>query len=178
MSPGVANGSPTLLAAILKSSSDAIVSTTVDGVVTLWNPAAERMFGYTAAEIINRPIFTIIPPALVDKERALINRLAENGRMVRNESIRLGKGGRQLDVAVTLSPVRDPAGTILEILSIVHDVTQEKRGELIRRESQERFRVMAVQWAGFVDGVDQGPGHDEHRSSHTRVQCRRRHAEW
>ena len=143
MSPKLANAPPALLSAIVESSGDAIISTTVDGVVTLWNPAAERMFGYTAAEIINRPIFTIIPPALVDKERALISRLAENGRMVRNESIRVGKGGRQLDVAVTLSPVRDPAGTILEILSIVHDVTQEKRGDLLRRESQERFRVMA-----------------------------------
>ena len=143
MSPKLANAPPALLSAIVESSGDAIISTTVDGVVTLWNPAAERMFGYTAAEIINRPIFTIIPPALVDKERALISRLAENGRMVRNESIRVGKGGRQLDVAVTLSPVRDPAGTILEILSIVHDVTQEKRVDLLRRESQERFRVMA-----------------------------------
>ena len=143
MSPEVANASPTLLAAIVESSGDAIVSTTVDGVVTLWNPAAERMFGYTAAEIINRPVFTIIPPPLVDKERALISRLAENGRMVRNESVRVGKGGRQLDVEVTLSPVRDASGTILEILSIVRDVTEEKRGELLRRESQERFRVMA-----------------------------------
>jgi PAS domain S-box-containing protein len=143
MSPGVANGSPTLLAAILKSSSDAIVSTTVDGVVTLWNPAAERMFGHTAAEIISRPIFTIIPPSLVDKERAIMGRLAEDGRIVQHGTARVGKGGRQLDVAVTLSPLRDAAGTILEILSIVHDVTEEKRAELLRRESQERFRVMA-----------------------------------
>ena len=92
MSPEVANASPTLLAAIVESSGDAIVSTTVDGVVTLWNPAAERMFGYTAAEIISRPIFTIIPPPLVDKERALISRIAENGRMVRNRIDPRGQG--------------------------------------------------------------------------------------
>ena len=143
MSPEVANASPTLLAAIVESSGDAIVSTTVDGVVTLWNPAAERMFGYTAAEIINRPIFTIIPPPLVDKERALISRLAENGRMVRNESIRVRKGGQQLKVAATFSPVRDGAGTIVEILSIAHDVTEAQPENLVRRESEERFRVMA-----------------------------------
>jgi PAS domain S-box-containing protein len=143
MNQEVANASPTLLAAIVESSGDAIVSTTVDGVVTLWNPAAERMFGYTAAEIINRPIFTIIPPPLVDKERALISRLVENGRMVRNESIRVRKGGQQLKVAATFSPVRDGAGTIIEILSIAHDVTEAQPGHLVRRESEERFRVMA-----------------------------------
>ena len=70
MSPEVAKASPTLLAAIVESSGDAIVCTTVDGIVTVWNPAAERMFGYTAAEVIDRPIFTIIPPPLVDKGQA------------------------------------------------------------------------------------------------------------
>ena len=143
MSPEVASASPTLLAAIVESSGDAIVSTTVDGVVTLWNPAAERMFGYTAAEIINRPIFTIIPPPLVDKERALISYLAENGRTIRHATIRVRKGGQQLKVAATFSPVRNGAGTIVEILSIAHDVTEAQPGDLVRRESEERFRDMA-----------------------------------
>ena len=143
MSPEGANTSPALLAAIVESSGDAIVSTTVDGVVTLWNPAAERMFGYTAAEIINRPIFTIIPPPLVDKERELICRLAENGRTIRHATIRVRKGGQQFKVAATFSPVRDGAGTIIEILSIVHEVTEVQPGDLVRRESEERFRDMA-----------------------------------
>ena len=143
MSPEVANASPTLLAAIVESSGDAIVSTTADGVVTLWNPAAERMFGYTAAEIINRPVFTIIPPPLVDKERALISRLEENGRMIRHATIRVRKGGQQLKVAATFAPVGDGAGTIVEILNIAHDVTEAQPGDLVRRESEERFRDMA-----------------------------------
>jgi PAS domain S-box-containing protein len=141
MSPEVANASQALLAAIMESSGDAIVSTTVDGVVTLWSPAAERMFGYTAAEIINRPIFTIIPPPLVDKERALISSLAQSGRMIRHATIRVRKGGQQLKVATTFSPVRDGAGTTVEILSIAHDVTLP--GDFVRRESEERFRAMA-----------------------------------
>ena len=143
MSPEVANASPTLLAAIVESSSEAIVSTTVDGVVILWNPAAERVFGYTAAEIINRPIFTIIPPPLVDKERALISRLAENGQMIRHATIRVRKGGQQLKVATTFSPVRDGAGTTVEILSIAHDFTEAVPGDFVRREPEERFRNMA-----------------------------------
>ena len=142
MSTEVAATPSTLLAAIVESSDDAIISTTLDGVVTFWSPAAERMFGYAATEMIGRPVITIIPPQLVDKERAL-SRLAENGRMVRNESIRVRKGGQQLKVAATFSPVRDGAGTIVEILSIAHDVTEAQPVDIVRRESEERFRVMA-----------------------------------
>jgi PAS domain S-box-containing protein len=142
MSTEVAATPSTLLAAIVESSDDAIISTTLDGVVTFWSPAAERMFGYAATEMIGRPVITIIPPQLVDKERAL-SRLAENGRMVRNESIRVRKGGQQLKVAATFSPVRDGAGTIVEILSIAHDVTEAHPVDIVRRESEERFRVMA-----------------------------------
>ncbi len=142
MSTEVAATPSTLLAAIVESSDDAIISTTLDGLVTFWSPAAERMFGYAATEMIGRPVITIIPPQLVDKERAL-SRLAENGRMVRNESIRVRKGGQQLKVAATFSPVRDGAGTIVEILSIAHVVTEAHPVDLVRRESEERFRVMA-----------------------------------
>jgi PAS domain S-box-containing protein len=144
----VANASQALLAAIIESSGDAIVSTTVDGVVTLWSPAAERMFGYTAAEIINRPIFTIIPPPLVDKERALISSLARSGRMIRHATIRVRKGGQQLKVATTFSPVRDRAGTTVEILSIAHDATLP--ADLVRRESEDRFRDMADSTAVMI----------------------------
>src|SRR5580704_1351036 len=143
MSTEVATTPSTLLAAIVESSDDAIISTTLDGLVTFWSPAAERMFGYAATEMIGRPFVTIIPPPLVDQERTLISRLGENGRMVRNESIRVRKGGQQLKVAATFSPVRDGAGTIVEILSIARHVTEVHPGNLVRRESEERFRVMA-----------------------------------
>ena len=73
MSTEVATTPSTLLAAIVESSDDAIISTTLDGLVTFWSPAAERMFGYAATEMIGRPVVTIIPPPLVDKERALIS---------------------------------------------------------------------------------------------------------
>ena len=106
MSTEVAATPSTLLAAIVESSDDAIISTTLDGLVTFWSPAAERMFGYAATEMIGRPVVTIIPPPLVDKERALISSLAENGRMVRNGSIRVRKGGQQLKVAAHLSRAR------------------------------------------------------------------------
>jgi len=143
MNTEVATTPSTLLAAIAESSDNAIISTTLDGLVTFWSPAAERMFGYSASEMIGRPVATIILSSLVDKERTLMNRLAENGRMVRNESIRVRKGGQQVKVAATFSAVRDGAGTIVEIVSIVRDVTEAQRGGLVRRESEERFRAMA-----------------------------------
>ena len=120
-----------------------MISTTPDGVITRWSPAAERMLGYSATEVISRPIFTIIPPSLVDKERALMSRLAEDGRTVRHGTVRVHKGGRPLDVAATLSPVRDATGTTVEILSIARDLTEQKGEELVRRESEERFRLIA-----------------------------------
>ena len=132
-----------LLATIIEATQDAMISTTPDGVITRWGPAAERMLGYTATEIISRPIFMIVPPSLVDKERALMNRLAQDGRTVRHRTVRVLKGGRQLDVAMTLSAVRDATGTIVEILSIGHDLTEQKREELVRGESEQRFRLIA-----------------------------------
>ncbi|HKV95683.1 MAG TPA: PAS domain S-box protein [Candidatus Angelobacter sp.] len=143
MSAEVAAISSKLLTAIVESSDDAIISTTLDGLVTFWSPAAERMFGYSATEMIGHPLVTIMPPPLVDKERALMSRIAENGRVVRNKSIRVSKGGQQLKVAATFSPVRDGAGTIVEILSIAHEVIEMQRGDLVQRESEERFRVMS-----------------------------------
>jgi PAS domain S-box-containing protein len=131
------------LAAVIEATQDAMISTTPDGVITRWSPAAERMLGYSATEVISRPIFTIIPPSLVDKERALMSRLAEDGRTVRHGTVRVCKGGRPLDVAATLSPVRDATGTTIEILSIARELTDQKREELVRRESEERFRLIA-----------------------------------
>jgi len=143
MSTEVTPASSTLLAAIVESSDEAIISTTLDGLVTFWSPAAERVFGYTASEIIGRSVVTIIPPTLVQKERELISRLAEKGRVVRTEAIRVCKGGQQLKVNATFSPVRDGAGTVVEVVSVAHGITDARHRDLNRRESDERFRVMA-----------------------------------
>jgi PAS domain S-box-containing protein len=143
MSPGLANALPTLLTAIVESSDNAIISTTLDGIVTFWSPAAERTFGYSASEMIGRPLVAIIPPSLAEKERSAISRISENGRTVRKESIRVHKGGQQLKVAATFSAVRDSTGKVVEILNILRDITGVQSGGFVRHESEERFRVMA-----------------------------------
>jgi PAS domain S-box-containing protein len=133
----------TLLAAILDSSEDAILGATLDGRITLWSPAAERMFGYTEHEIIGQSVAAIIPFPLVNNERELVARLADQGGIARTDSVCVGKGGRRLKANVTLSPVRDGAGAIVGVLRIARDITDVPSRGFIRHESDAHFRVMA-----------------------------------
>src|SRR5215470_6649917 len=109
---GASDSAPALtrLAAIVESSDDAIVTKTLEGVVTSWNPGAERIFAYTAAEMIGRPITTIIPANLVDEESEFLRRLARGEHIDHYEPTRLRKDGHAIDVSVTLPPLRDATG--------------------------------------------------------------------
>ena len=109
---GASDSAPALtrLAAIVESSDDAIVTKTLEGVVTSWNPGAERIFGYAAAEMIGRSITTIIPANLVDEESEFLRRLARGEHIDHYETTRLRKDGHTIDISVTLSPLRDTRG--------------------------------------------------------------------
>ena len=98
------------LAAIVESSDDAIVSKTLDAIITSWNQGAERLFGYTAAEAVGRPITLIIPPERLDEEPAILERLRRGERVEHFETVRVAKDGRRLDISLTISPVRDGGG--------------------------------------------------------------------
>lgn len=129
------------LAAIVESSNDAIVSKDLNGIVTSWNPAAEKMFGYTADEMIGRPITTIIPPGLQDDERRILETIARGERIEHFETIRLTKSGQQLEVSLTISPVKDEAGRIVGAAKIARDITQQKKAERVLQTSE---RIAAV----------------------------------
>jgi PAS domain S-box-containing protein len=118
-----------LLAAIVASSDDAIVSKDLNGVVTSWNPAAERMFGFTAKEMIGRPITTIIPPELRDDEIRILATIARGERIEHFETIRVHKSGERIEVSLTVSPVKDEAGRIVGGAKIARDITERKRTE-------------------------------------------------
>ncbi len=127
---GQAHPSPAgdaLLAAIVESASDAIVSKRLDGIVTSWNRGAERLFGFSADEMIGRSITALFPPDRVDEENVILERI-RRGETVRHlETVRRCKDGRLVDVSVTISPIHDATGAIVGASKIARDITEQKR---------------------------------------------------
>ena len=117
------------LAAIVEDSDDAIVGKDLNGVITSWNPAAERIFGYRADEVIGQSITIIIPPERVAEEDAVLGRLRRGERTSHFDTVRRTKDGRLIDVSVTVSPVRDAADRVVGASKIARDITERKRAE-------------------------------------------------
>ena len=117
------------LAAIVESTDDGVLSKTLTGIITSWNPGAERLFGYTAQEIIGRPMLTLIPPERAAEETHILERIARGEKVDNFETVRQRKDGRHVDVSVTISPVRDDSGRITGASKIVHEITARKRAE-------------------------------------------------
>jgi PAS domain S-box-containing protein len=132
-----------LLAAIIDSSEDAIISKTLQGVITSWNSAAERLFGYTAQEAIGQPITMIIPLDRRDEETTILARLSQGKRIEHFDTVRVRKDGTKLEISLTISPVRDAAGKIIGASKIARDISARKRVERELHESEQRFRTLA-----------------------------------
>lgn len=126
------------LAAIVESSDDAIVSKTLQGIVTSWNPSATRLFGYEPDEIIGKPITTIIPPELHAEEDKILARLRRGERIDHYETVRLAKDGRRIELSLTISPIRDKDGTIIGASKVARDITDRKRTEQTLRDADRR----------------------------------------
>src|SRR5688500_18675358 len=114
------------LAAIVESSDDAIVSKTLDGQIVSWNAAAERLFGYTAEEVVGGSITVIIPPERFAEEHEILARLRRGERIDHYETVRVHKHGRRLDISVTISPVRDRSGRVIGASKVARDITARK----------------------------------------------------
>ncbi len=132
-----------LLAAIVDSSDDAIVSKTLDGIITSWNASAERLFGYTASEAVGRHITLIIPVDRRHEEQVIIEKIKRGERIEHFDTVRIRKDKTLIDIALTISPVRDASGKIVGASKIARDITQRKRIERALRESEERYRTLA-----------------------------------
>ena len=126
-------------AAIVESSDDAIVAKTLDGVISAWNAAAERMFGYTEHEAIGQPITMIIPPDLYEEEYEILRRLRAGERVDHYETVRVTRAGQCIDVSLTISPLRDPAGKIVGCSKIARDITKAKQVGAALRQSEQRL---------------------------------------
>jgi PAS domain S-box-containing protein len=129
------------LAAIVESSDDAIVSKTLDGIITTWNQGAQRMFGYAAGEVIGKPITILMPPERVSEEAAFLARLRRGERIEHYETVRMRKDGSLLDVSLTVSPVKAADGSIIGISKIARDITARKRME---DALQDETRILDV----------------------------------
>lgn len=124
------------LSAIIESSDDAIVSKKLDGTITSWNPAAERMFGYTQEEAVGRSILMIIPPERRGEETEVISRIRSGARVEHFETVRVRKDGSFIDISLTVSPIRDASGKIVGASKIARDISDRKAAERAILESQ------------------------------------------
>jgi PAS domain S-box-containing protein len=132
-----------LLAAIIESSDDAIISKTFDSIIRTWNKGAVRIFGYTESEAVGQSITLIIPPDRISEEDEILSRLRRGERIDNYETIRVAKDGRSLDVSLTISPVRDDEGNLIGASKIARDVTEQKRLYEALRDSEARYRQLA-----------------------------------
>ena len=132
------------LASIVESSDDAIVSKNIDGIITSWNRGAERVFGYTAEEVIGKSITIVIPQNRQDEERTILARIRQGERIDQFETIRQRKDGSLIFVSLTVSPVKDTKGKIVGASKIARDITEQKRSQeqiaILAREAEHRSK--------------------------------------
>ena len=132
------------LASIVESSDDAIVSKNLDGIITSWNRAAERLFGYRAEEVIGKPITILIPADRIDEEPEIIERVRRGERVDHYDTVRRRKDGSLVDVSLTVSPLKDADGRIVGASKIARDITERKRAQeqqkLLVKEMKHRIK--------------------------------------
>lgn len=144
-------------AALVESSDDPIIAKDVNGIVISWNPAAERLFGYTSAEMVGNSIRTLLPPDRQDEEDLILGRIRAGEKVSQFQTQRMHKDGHLLDIAVTISPVRDASGTIVGASKIARHIGPMLNNQQRLRESEERLRMLAdnisqFAWIARADG--------------------------
>ena len=133
-----------LLASIVECSDDAIVSKDLNGIISSWNPGAERVFGYTADEVVGKPVTHLFPLGLIDEELAILSRIRAGDRIEHYETVRRRKDGSLVDVSLTVSPLRNAAGEVTGVIKIARDITARKKAEHERLhaiQDDERRRI-------------------------------------
>ena len=136
--------SPEYLAAIVDSSDDAIIGKTLDGTIISWNAGAERIYGYTADEVVGRPIAILVPPDRPNELPAILERLRRGESISHYQTERIHKDGRRLTISVTISPVRDTAGTVIGASAIARDITVQEQAIRSALRTRDEFISIAT----------------------------------
>lgn len=140
----------TMLAAIIESSDDAIISKTLDGIITSWNKSAERLFGHTEQEAIGKPITLIIPEERLDEEQLIIKKIKSGERLDHFETIRVTRSGNKIPISLTISPIKDHTGKIIGASKIARDISKQKKAEEQLRNYAEEIKVLNARKDEFI----------------------------
>jgi PAS domain S-box-containing protein len=129
------------------------VTKNLDGVITGWNEAAERLFGFTAQEVIGSSIDIIVPDELRGEIRGILSRIRNGEKVDHHETVRIGKGGRRIDVSLSISPLKSSNGTIIGAAKVARDITDRKKTQQALHDSEQMAR-------GIIDtAIDAAPRH-------------------
>ena len=142
------------LAAIVESSDDSILSKDLDGKITSWNQSAEKMFGYSEAEMLGKPVTLLFPPDYINEESKIIERIKKGEQIKHYDTVRRRKDGSDIYVSLTISPIKDQAGNIVGASKIIRDISKRKKNEEIIRKTNERFRIAEEASNGFIYDLD------------------------
>jgi PAS domain S-box-containing protein len=142
------------MAAVVESSDDAIVTKDLNGVIKSWNRGAEQLFGYTADEVIGKPITILVPEDRPDEEPGILARLRRGERIEHYETIRRRKDGTLINISLTVSPVKNPAGVVIGASKVARDITERRRAheqqQLLLREMNHRIKNLFTLFSGIV----------------------------
>jgi PAS domain S-box-containing protein len=120
------------LSALIQSANDAIIGKTTKGIVQTWNPGAERLYGYSAAEMLGRDMTVILPPDRLDEEAQILERIGRGERVEHFDATRMRNDGRLIHVSIAISPIRGKSGEIIGASHVARDITQSTELELAR----------------------------------------------
>jgi PAS domain S-box-containing protein len=148
------------LAAIVESSDDAIVSKTLDGVVTSWNRGAERLFGYSSSEMLGESITRIIPPERLGEEAQILSQISRGEQVQHFDTVRRRKDGSLVDISLTVSPIRDSGGRIIGASKVARDITDRRKAEECVRELNETLEARVRERTAELESFSYTIAHD------------------